>query len=78
MTFASWKKRSTLVKRDKHFYEVEELCLAAFKAGEREGLKRGEEIAKRAIELREMLVKPKCCEGGPQWGHAWDCKKCPD
>ena len=22
--------------------------------------------------------KPPCCAGGPQWGHAWDCKKCPD
>lgn len=19
-----------------------------------------------------------CCRGGPQWGHAWDCPKCPD
>lgn len=18
-----------------------------------------------------------CCDGGPQWGHAWDCKKLP-
>lgn len=22
--------------------------------------------------------KPSCCGGGPQWGHAWDCPKCPD
>lgn len=20
----------------------------------------------------------KCCEGGPQWGHAWTCKNLPD
>lgn len=19
--------------------------------------------------------KPSCCEGGPQWGHAWNCSK---
>lgn len=21
---------------------------------------------------------PPCCGGGPQWGHAWSCPKCPD
>ena len=21
---------------------------------------------------------PPCCAGGPQWGHAWNCNKCPD
>lgn len=21
---------------------------------------------------------PSCCGGGPQWGHAWECPKCPD
>jgi hypothetical protein len=20
----------------------------------------------------------RCCEGGPQWGHAWGCPKCPE
>ena len=24
------------------------------------------------------VEKLKCCEGGPQWGHAWPCPKCPD
>lgn len=24
------------------------------------------------------LENPPCCEGGPQWGHAWTCPKCPD
>lgn len=24
----------------------------------------------------EELVN-KCCEGGPQWGHAWNCKTLP-
>lgn len=19
-----------------------------------------------------------CCDGGPQWGHAWSCPHCPD
>lgn len=23
-------------------------------------------------------VGSKCCEGGPQWGHAWNCPKAPD
>lgn len=21
---------------------------------------------------------PSCCGGGPQWGHAWGCRNCPD
>jgi F0F1-type ATP synthase membrane subunit b/b' len=33
-------------------------------------------------ELEESLARynkvqkqnEQCCEGGPQWGHAWDCK----
>lgn len=24
------------------------------------------------------IVKQTCCAGGPQWGHAWECPKCPD
>jgi hypothetical protein len=23
----------------------------------------------------DKIIEPSCCEGGPQWGHAWDCKK---
>jgi hypothetical protein len=26
----------------------------------------------------EELENPPCCNGGPQWGHAWECPKCPD
>jgi hypothetical protein len=29
------------------------------------------------LEAR-LAKEEKCCEGGPQWGHAWDCPKCPD
>lgn len=24
-------------------------------------------------ELKRKVENPPCCEGGPQWGHAWDC-----
>lgn len=24
------------------------------------------------------LENPRCCKGGPQWGHALDCRKAPD
>lgn len=24
-------------------------------------------------ELKWKVENPSCCEGGPQWGHAWDC-----
>lgn len=30
-----------------------------------------------ANKKRLPLVEPKCCEGGPQWGHAWGCHKSP-
>lgn len=29
-------------------------------------------------EVEEDLSVKQCCEGGLQWGHAWDCPKCPD
>ena len=31
-----------------------------------------------AAAIRALGPAPKCCAGGPQWGHAWDCPKCPD
>ena len=36
----------------------------------------GEQKAYRRMEdnLREWRENQKCCEGGPQWGHAWECK----
>lgn len=34
---------------------------------------------KADLEARvNALESPPCCEGGPQWGHAWTCPKCPD
>ena len=62
MSFANWKKRSKKYKdalqagsfnaRDK-----EELAQAAYKAGEREGIKAAENAAKRAIVIREWLQR---------------------
>lgn len=59
MSFADWKKRSKLyqVFKDRAIrYGIgyEEVARAAFKAGEREGRKDTEEIARRAIVLREL------------------------
>ena len=60
MSFTDWKKRSdrfcTLIARDRYNApDIEEVARAAYKAGERAGLKAGEDIAKRAIELRELM-----------------------
>jgi hypothetical protein len=43
-------------------------------------LRMGMEKLLEAVELI-ALQRPRtqrCCAGGPQWGHAWDCPKCPD
>lgn len=29
------------------------------------------------VDDKIQQEKDKCCVGGPQWGHAWDCKKLP-
>jgi len=55
MSFAAWTKRSKLFKQNNRNYDVKELCQAAYKAGERDGRRQVEEIAKQAIELRNML-----------------------
>ena len=61
--FAAWKKRSRLfVAYTKgyinwHGILIEKVCAAAYKAGERQGRKDVEAIAKRAIELRAKLFK---------------------
>lgn len=36
-----------------------------------------EEIELTIEEAKEhgIIKSDKCCEGGPQWGHAWDCPK---
>ena len=36
------------------------------------GCPHGKNPAQVAAEL-----KPECCGGGPQWGHAWECRKLP-
>ncbi len=62
MGFADWKKRS---KRYKEISEslrglgqsglLEEICQAAYKAGERDGRKQVEDVAKNAIGLASRL-----------------------
>ena len=60
MSFADWKKRSKLFlgyidRAEREGIGLAECCQAAYKAGERAGLKTGEDIAKRAIGLRELM-----------------------
>ena len=59
MSFAKWKKRSLLYFHTEGFSrinreELEKVSQAAYKAGERQGRKDAEEMAKRAIVLREL------------------------
>jgi hypothetical protein len=40
----------------------------------------GFEDCERATSMRATLhewckIAENCCNGGPQWGHAWDCKR---
>lgn len=30
------------------------------------------------LPLPLPALRPPCCGGGPQWGHALDCPECPD
>ncbi len=61
MAFADWKKRSdrycALLSRLKIHgtRDIEEVCQAAYKAGERQGRKDAEAIAMSAIKLRDAL-----------------------
>jgi hypothetical protein len=42
------------------------------------GLKhRGRAITQIEARNDELRPPPKCCGGGPQWGHAWDCETLP-
>lgn len=54
-TFSEWKKRAKLDTYMKDNAEIMRACELAYKAGERQGRKDAEDIAKRAIELREIL-----------------------
>lgn len=39
----------------------------------------GRAIGKLERRVAELEAKNDgCCKGGPQWGHALDCPKCPD
>lgn len=60
MTFAEWKKKSRVFgmfrdRADNYGIGLQECCQAAYKAGERQGRKDAEEMARCAIELREIL-----------------------
>lgn len=55
MSFSEWKKRSKIDTWIKDNPEIMQACELAYKAGERQGRKDVEKIAKRAEELRELL-----------------------
>ena len=63
MTFSDWKRNSKVFNmfRDRAEREgigLKECCQAAYKAGERQGRKDAEEMAKRATVLRELMKQP--------------------
>lgn len=62
MAFADWKKRSRVYKEtiDRNMFawpDIEDACAAAYKAGQRDGMKVAEAIAQNAIGLRFKLGK---------------------
>ena len=62
MTYSAWRKRTKLF--DKYIYHgyhamASLIAQAAYKAGERDGLKRGEELCKRSIELAAIMMGKK-------------------
>lgn len=61
MSFADWKKNSKVYamfcdRADNYGIGLAECCQAAYKAGERQGRKDAEEMARRAIILRDKLA----------------------
>lgn len=69
MTFAEWKSKSGTYQ--KVYYrnspgDILLVCQAAYKAGERDGRKQVEAIAKNAIELREISKQSAGTERGGQ------------
>ena len=57
MAFSDWKKRSNVYKEtiSRHKFawpDIEDACAAAYKAGQRDGMKVAEVIAQNAIVLR--------------------------
>lgn len=58
MSYSEWRKRTKLFGEGFHplYHEtVTEIAKAAYLAGERAGLKRGEELCKKAIELAAIM-----------------------
>ena len=58
MSYPEWRKRTKLFDRliPARFYpEVTTVAMAAYLAGERAGLKRGEEMCKNKIELDAIM-----------------------
>lgn len=35
------------------------------------------ELATLVRDLADFITDPPCCDGGPQWGHAWTCESLP-
>lgn len=31
------------------------------------------DLANLVRDMADMIANPPCCDGGPQWGHAWTC-----
>lgn len=64
-----------------HYELIDELATLVGVAGDESAEARwNDEIFKRRVLRRaiEMIMKSKdCCEGGPQWGHSWNCPSLP-
>lgn len=60
MSFSKWARRSKKYQDTARMYgigwaDAQELALAAYKAGERQGRKDAEKLCVRAMELKERL-----------------------
>ena len=58
MSYSAWQKRTKLFEKYMHSgYRAMASVIAqsAYKAGERDGLKRGEELCKKSIELDAIM-----------------------
>ena len=58
MAFADWKRQSKLFQNTRARNrpdQIDAVCEAAYKAGERDGRKQAEAVAEQAIKLRELM-----------------------
>lgn len=68
MSFSDWKNRSNrfcslMARLQIHGNrEIEEVCQAAFKAGEREGRRRVEAIAENCVSLAVLMEREACAK----------------